>query len=142
MTKPVTFLLMDKETRYALIQSMLRRASAGRLEAGKQDVEEEAKLAVANNDDNSIVEEENSATFINPALAAAIETPRLTRGESEEETLLTEAEKQHLSRELGRPVSLSGIKRVVQKDSSEDIPSIENMDLVGLQKFAEEIAQS
>jgi hypothetical protein len=102
---------MNKDERYSFIESLIKHNSSGVLPVDKGGIEQETKLAKANDSDESILDEEQKgADFISPLLAVAVEKPRLTR-EREEDSLLTKSDLMHLSRELNRPVSFFKTKR-------------------------------
>lgn len=102
---------MNKDERYSVIESLIKHNSAGSMQVDKAGVEQEKKLALVSNDDESILDEEQQgATFISPLLAVAVEKPRLTR-EREEDSILSKSDVASLSKELGRPISFLKLKQ-------------------------------
>ena len=130
---------MDKTNRYAFIRNLIEKNASGRLEAGQKDLEEEGRLALASDGDDSILDEEDKNSFVNPVLVEKMDSPRPQR-EREEDAILTKAEIQSLSKELGRPISFLGVKRSEEKEESLALPEGENVE--ELLKWAEEKANS
>lgn len=106
---------MDKTQSYNLIRNIVERRQAGKVEAHSSEVEEERKLAMSNDSDNSILDEEEKGVFVSPALVAKLDAPRFKR-EEESEILLSKREIKLLSQELGRPVSFLGVKASQEKE--------------------------
>lgn len=125
---------MNKTERHNYIKAFIEKNSAGRLEANKEGIEEEKNLALQNQKDDSILDEEQKDSFITPALAAAL---RPSREEGKEENLLlNKSELAHLSHELKRPVSFLKLKGVAGVQSSEETP-FDKLNLKELTEFAE-----
>lgn len=131
---------MNKNERLSLIANLIQKNSAGRLEASASEVVEEKNLALANQTDESILDEEDKDSFVNPVLAANLDNPRSQR-EGEEESILSKREMAILSRELGRPVSFLGVKRAEEKGESFEL-SLTNEEIAETVAWAEKQAAS
>ena len=111
---------MNKNERLSFIANLIKKNSSGRLEASSSEIEEEKNLALASQTDDSILDEEDKDSFVNPALAAKLDAPRLTR-EDENDSILSKKEMEILSRELGRSVSFLGVKRTEEREESSEL---------------------
>lgn len=131
---------MDKQNRYSFIQNLIEKNSAGRMEATKADAEEEKNLVSSSDNDQSILDEEEKDSFVNPVLAVKFDTRLQREEEKEDDTLISKREMRLLSKELGRPVSFLGVKRSEEKEESLALPEGESVE--ELCKWAEEKANS
>lgn len=102
---------MNKTEQYSHIKNFIEKNSSGRLETSQIEVEEEKKLALISNDDNSIEDEEGKGAFVNKELVRATDMVKEENGD-ESEFLLTAKERKILEEQLGRSVSFSGLKKV------------------------------
>lgn len=125
---------MNKLNRYSLIKNLITKNSLGRLETSQSEIDEEKKLALAVNDDESILDDEEKNLYASPALVAIARLEK-DRGEGEEGTLLTKKEIEYLSREVKRPVSLFKVKKREEMEG-EEMP-IEKIDIGELLSFAQ-----
>lgn len=107
---------MNKTERLSFIENLIRKNSSGKLEAHSSEVEEEKKLILSNDSDSSILDEEEKDSFVNPVLAASLDSRLIREEEKEDDTLISKREMKILSRELGRPVSFLGVKRTEEKE--------------------------
>jgi hypothetical protein len=131
---------MNKNERLEFLQNLVKKNASGVLNASAPEIEEEKKLALSNVSDDSILDEEDSNSFVSPALAVKLDTPRVKR-EMEEESVLSKADMKFLEKELGRPISFLGVKRSIEKQElSVELPS--DIDLNELSDWAKQQAQA
>ena len=123
---------MNKTERLSFIESLIKQKSVGRVEVDAAGIEEEKTLALANDSDSSIEDEENKGSFISPALVEATEKLRPMREDGEESFLLTAKEKSILCQELGKQKLFSGLKvaQVVGDEEKIDLDSINLEELI------------
>ncbi len=120
----------------------MKRRMGGQLQPREEDVEEEKKLTLANEKSDSIIDEEVDSPFISPVLAKVVLRPRSQREKEEEgketeaDSLLTKSDLMHLSRELKRPVSFSGLKKSGNVESS-NVIKFEELNIDELLRYAE-----
>jgi hypothetical protein len=125
---------MNKTERLTFIESLIKHNSAGSMQVDKGGIEQEAKLAKANDSDESILDEEQQgANFISPLLAVAIEKPRLTK-EREEDSIISKSDVISLSRELGRPISFLKLKQTINVE--EELSRAQELNFTELSAFA------
>jgi hypothetical protein len=125
---------MNKTERLSFIENLIKNKSVGRVEVDAAGIEEEKNLALANDSDSSIEDEENSP-FVSPALVGATEKLRPMREDGEESFLLTAKEKSILCRELGKQKLFSGLK-VAQPVGDEGKVDMDSINIEELVNFA------
>lgn len=123
---------MNKTERLSFIESLVKKHSSGRLETDKTGIEEETKLATANDSDESILDEEQKESFVSSALVKATERTK-TKIENEDEILLSQKDLTLLSKEMGRGISFLKMKK---KEGGEEADEI-NLDNVNIGEVLE-----
>ena len=131
---------MNKNERLSFIENLIRKNSSGKLEASSVEIDEEKKLALANDSDSSILDEEDKGAFLSPVLAASLDKPRLQR-EEEGDSILSKKEMELLAKELGRPVSFLGVKRTEEREESSEL-FLTKEEMAETLAWAEGMAQS
>lgn len=95
---------MNKDTRYTLIKNLVTARSAGVVHASTAEVEEEKKLALVANDDNSIADEA-AHELASKRLMRALDAKAEMQRESADDGVLSREQRELLQKETGRKYS-------------------------------------
>jgi hypothetical protein len=122
---------MNKSNRYSLIQNLIVKGAAGRMETSRSEIEEEKKLVLTPENDDSILDDEEKNLYASPALVAIGKLDR----EEKENLFLSKAESDALARDMKRPVSFFKVKK--REEAEEELTPLDKMDINGLLSFSQ-----